>query len=358
MRGPVMLFSSKVSLSNLVSLCHTLRVGHGAGLSITDVFKQQARKGPLTLRPLLGRIADRLEQGDALEDVLRTQGAAFPPLFNSMVIVGEQTGNLPEIFRELERYYRMQLTLRREFIAQCIWPVIQLVGAIGVITMMILILGMIAPSEESAFDPLGFGVGIAGALRFLITVAVVLGGVVGIYFLATRGLGQKATVHRLLLSLPAIGPCLQALALSRLALALRLTMDSALSTPRAVKRSLWASGNAAYEEVADSVASDLKRGDDVHDALSKRGLFPEEFLMAVHSGEESGQLPEVMGRQAEHYHEEASLKLKILTRLASLAVWAGIALLIIWAILRIAMSISSFYSSIDPTDPDAFLRGG
>lgn len=344
------MFSSKVSLSNLVVLCQAFKVGHGAGLSITDVFKQQARKGPLAVRGMVGRIAERLEQGDALEDVLRTDGTAFPPLFISMVTVGEQTGNLPEIFRQLERYYRMQLTLRRQFLSQIVWPVIQLVAAIFVITLMILILGWIAESPEMAFDPLGFGVGLPGAARFLITVAVFFGGIFLIYFIATRALGQKAAVHRLLLSVPGVGPCMQALALSRLALALQLTMDSSLATPKAVKRSLWASGNAAYEATSESVVSDLKRGDELHDALSKPGVFPDEFLAAIHTGEVSGQLPEVMGRQSEHYHEDAQHKMTILTRLASFAVWGFVALLLIWAILRIAMKVAGIYDRAGSTD--------
>ena len=41
-----------------------------------------------------------------------------------------------------------------------------------------------------------------------------------------------------------------------------------------------------------------------------------------------------MGRQAEHYHEEASYKLTILTRLASFAVWGFVAILIIIFIFR------------------------
>src|SRR5262245_16504142 len=344
------MFSSKISLYSLVTLCQAFRVGHGAGLPLVDVFEQQGRKGPFAARPVVSKIAERLRAGDALEDVLRSYSGNFPPLFISMVTVGEQTGNLPEVFKELERYYRMQLTLRRQFLTQITWPVIQLVGSIFVISFMIIILGWIAPSEGKAFDPLGFGVGVPGALRFLATVACFFGGIALIYFIATRALGQKAAVHRFLLSVPGVGPCLQALALSRLCLALHLTMDSSLATPKAVKRSLWASGNGAYEACGDQVASDLKRGNEVSEALGKCSVFPEEFVQAVHSGEVSGQLPEVMGRQAELYHEEASMRLTVLNRIASFAVWAFIAAILVWGILRIAFSVSHIVDNAGSTD--------
>jgi type IV pilus assembly protein PilC len=344
------MFSSQLSLYNLVTLCGAFKVGLSAGLPLVDVFEQQGRKGPYAARSVISKIADRLRAGDALEDVLRSYSGSFPPLFISMVTVGEQTGNLPEIFRELERYYRMQLTLRRQFLTQITWPVIQLVGSIVVITLLIIILGWIAPSEGKAFDPIGFGVGTPGALRFLATVACFFGGIALVYFVATRALGQKAAVHRLLLSVPGVGPCLQALALSRLCLALHLTMDSSLATPKAVKRSLWASGNGAYEACGDKVASDLKRGKEISESLGKCSVFPEEFIQAVHSGEVSGQLPEVMGRQAELYHEEASTRLTILNRIASFAVWAFIAIILVVGILRIAMNISNVYENAGSTD--------
>lgn len=345
-----MLFSSRISLRSLAALCHAFRVGHGAGLSLVDVFRQQAQRGPSDARPALGRISERLDKGESLEDVLKTDGRAFPPLFVSMVAVGEQTGNLPEIFHELERYYREQLTLRRQFIAMSFWPVAQLIGAIVVITLMIIILGWIAPSEGKAFDPLGFGVGPAGAVKFLVTVAVFFGGLFVIYFLATRALGQKSTVHRFLLSVPVVGPCLQALALARLSLALKLTMDSSLHPAKAVKRSLWASGNGAYEACADSVATAVKAGTPITEALTECRVFPEDFLQAVHSGEETGQIPEVMARQAVHYQEEASLKMTILNRLATIGVWLFVAGLLIFMIFRMAFKILGIYDAAGSMD--------
>ncbi len=334
---------SPTSLSNMAALCHAFRVGHNAGLSLVEIFQQQARKGPLAARPLISRVAERLEQGVSLEDALKAEGSAFPPLFVSMATVGEQTGNLPEVFHELEKYYRAQLTLWREFIAHSVWPMIQLIAAIVVITLMILILGWLSNNPDRAFDPLGFGVGPVGAVKFLLSVAIFFGSLGLIYWVATRAMGQKVAVHRLLLQVPVIGPCLQAVALSRLARALKLTMDSSLAAHRAVQRSLLVSGNSAYEACADAVAAQIKRGREIAEVLRECDLFPEEFLQAIHTGEQTGELPEVMGRQADYYQEEAGRRMRTLTIVASFLVWLFVAALIIWAIFRIALSIFGVY---------------
>jgi type II secretory pathway component PulF len=333
-----MLFSSRLPLAALVSLCQAFRVSLAAGLSLVDVFRQQTRKGPLAARPVVGRIADRLDRGESIEDVLKDEGKHFPPLFVGMISVGERSGALPEVFRELENYYREQLTLRRQFLSQIVWPVIQFLGAIAVICFMLLILGILAGDDpKNAFDPIGLGVGMPGVLKFLTIVGFLLGGLVMIYLFATKVLGKTAAIHRFMLNVPVIGPCLHALALSRFCLALKLTMDSQLSTHKAMRRSLLATGNGAYEECADKASSAIKKGDDISQALTRCGVFPEDFLQIVATGEVSGQLPEVMGQQAGYYQEQASMRMKILTMFASFAVWGMVAVFIIFLIFRIAL---------------------
>src|SRR3954454_19415710 len=97
-----MLFSSAFPLDALATFCRMLRHGLGAGLSLVDVFRQQARRGPPSLRPTVERISSRLAQGDSLEEALKAEGQRLPPLFVSLAGVGEATGHLPEVFKELE----------------------------------------------------------------------------------------------------------------------------------------------------------------------------------------------------------------------------------------------------------------
>jgi type II secretory pathway component PulF len=338
-----MFFSSRVPLSALVTLCQAFRVGLSAGLPLVKVVQQQARRGPFASRAVLQRIGDRLEKGDSLEDVLKDEGQAFPPLFNGMVAVGEQAGGLPEVFRELERYYREMMSLKRRFWALAIWPIFQFCAGILTIVVMLLVLGWIAPSSESAFDPLGFGVGPVGAMKFLAAVGILLTGLFGLYYVTTRVLGKKAAVHRMLLSIPGIGGCMHALALTRFCLAMHLTMETSLPTAKALKKCFRATGNGAYEACADRVTGSLKRGKDVAEALTQCNIFPEEFLQIVANAEESGQLPEVMGQQVEHYQDVASTRLKVITMFANFGFWLLVAILIIWVIFRIALSIGGIY---------------
>jgi type II secretory pathway component PulF len=146
---------------------------------------------------------------------------------------------------------------------------------------------------------------------------------------------HKAAVDRFLLRLPAIGGCLEALAMARFCLGLRLTLGAGLPVKAAVKRSLDATGNAAYPARFEEAAAALRRGDDLATMLRACAIFPPDFLNIVESAEEGGRTPEVMEKQAEFYQEEASLRLKVLTRLGGFGVWAAVAILMIVMIFRI-----------------------
>lgn len=333
-----MFLSSRLSLSDLIELCRSLRHYLGAGLPLVAAFRQQAKRGTASVRPVAGRIADALEQGDSLEDALQGEQSAFPSLFVALTRVGEHTGMLAEVFTELEKYYLRQRKLWRQFLAQSTWPLIQFVLAIFVVAGLILIMGLIADSRGGQpLDPLGLGLaGPSGATIFLGVVFGVLAGLAAAYRLSTRRLHGAVAMAAFLLRLPALGPCLQALALARFCMALRLTTETGMSIVQAMRLSLSATGNSAFTAGGEAIETDLRRGEDLTRTLTKSGLFPEDFQHMLAVAEESGTLDQVLAHQAEHYQEEAGRRLAALTSLAGYGVYGLVALLIIVAIFRIA----------------------
>jgi type IV pilus assembly protein PilC len=342
-----MLFS-RLSLSALIELCRVLRHYLGAGLSLVDVFRQQSTRGPAAVRPVAGRIVLELEAGHSLEDALEREQGRFPPLFLSLASVGERTGMLPEVFGELERYFLRQKQLRQQFLARTAWPVLQFVLAIVVLALLIFFLGQLntLTPDGKRYDPLGLGLaGASGAAIFVGTIVGVLAGMFGLYLLLSRVLAGRATVSRWLLAVPALGPCLQALALGRFCLALRLTTETGMSVGKALRLSLRATGNSAFTAAGGVVSRTVREGDDLTLALTRTGLFPDDLLRIVSVAEASGTLAEVMKHQSDHYHEEASRRLAVLTAVAGYLVWGVVGTFIIVAIFRLYGSYLSLLST-------------
>ena len=62
---------STLPLSALVELCRVLRHNLGAGVSVREVFRQQAKRGPTAIRGLADEIARELDRGRDLRGVER-----------------------------------------------------------------------------------------------------------------------------------------------------------------------------------------------------------------------------------------------------------------------------------------------
>jgi type IV pilus assembly protein PilC len=334
-----MMFSSRLPLSALVPLCRSLRHYLSSGLTVHEAFAHLARKGPFAARGVCTRVLASLQRGDDLSAALKKEQAAFPPLVVAMVSVGEHSGMLAEIFGHLEDHFVRQQQLWNAFVSKITWPVVQLILAVFVIAGLIYFLGIIADMRGPGappYDPLGLGLsGASGAMIFLGVVVGIALGLCLLYFLLTRGLGGRASVSAFLLRLPAIGPCLQSLALARFCTAMRLTHETGMPVGKALQLSLRATGNPAWEAQASAVKAATMTGDDLTTILSRTGLFPDEFEQILSVAEMSGSISEVMEKQAEHYHEEAGRRLSTLTAVAGYAIWAGIAILIIIAIFRL-----------------------
>jgi type IV pilus assembly protein PilC len=340
--------SRRLPMSVLIELCRVLRHCVGAGLMLRDVFRMQARSGPAAGRPVCGRIADALEGGDDLQAALKHEPGVFPPLLVEMVGVAEHTGMLPEVFADLERYYTRQQKLWRTFLSHIFWPVTQLVLGVLVVALMVLILGFIAESRPGtpALDPLGLGLtGKRGALIILFGAAGVAASVVGAYFVVTRVFRKQSALDRWLLRLWVIGPCMEALALARFCLALKLTSETGMSIGGALKLSLKATGNGAFEGAIGVIVGCVRKGMDLTSALAGSGLFPVQFLHIMEVAEESGLLPDVMRRQADHYDEEAGRRLSALAAASAYAVWLVVGALMVWTIIRIFMMYISKITS-------------
>src|SRR5260370_42352653 len=85
-----MLFSKQLSLADLIEFCRVLRHNLSAGLTLRHVFRHQATRGPLAVRPVAGRISEQIEKGDSLEQALKGEKDRFPPIFLALATVGEE----------------------------------------------------------------------------------------------------------------------------------------------------------------------------------------------------------------------------------------------------------------------------
>jgi type IV pilus assembly protein PilC len=123
---------------------------------------------------------------------------------------------------------------------------------------------------------------------------------------------------------------------------MHVTFGAGMELKEALRLSLRAARNAEYADTADAVWTSIRRGSNLHDALAETASYPRDFLDTVEVGEQSGRLPEALGKLADQYEDEARSAMAILTKTLGFLVWLLVALLIIMMIFRIA----SFYIGV------------
>lgn len=326
--------SSKCPLPALVAWCRVLKHSLGAGLDPIKIFRQQGKSGPRALRSLALELADKLGKGESLEDALEPHRSVFPPLFVELVAVGEQSGRLEDTFSELADYYETSLRVQRDFRSQMAYPAIQFVAAVLIISGLILILGFLG----STMDPLGLGLtGIRGALIVLIVPFAIVGGILLMFKLSANNVQWRSRIEGAILWVPGWGPALLNFALHRFCIALRMTTEAAMRAEKVMHYSFRATANGAFMRGEERAVAVAKKGAEVHEALAASGApFPSDFQDMVVVAEESGEMSEVMERLAKNYQEEGSRKLKEAAQYTGWAIGGLVALMIIFAIFRIA----------------------
>ncbi|QEL18366.1 type II secretion system F family protein [Limnoglobus roseus] len=345
-----------LSTAALIEFTQSVRFFLSSGMTLRDTMRALAENGTRPARRAATAIGRDLAAGYGFPESLSRQGRKFPPLFRAMASVGDETGNLPEVMHDLEKYYDFQQQLQRQLRSQISWPVIQFTLALLVVTGLIYMLGQIpqtrppvrleAQTPEAVeklktamkaptLDPLGLGVGEDGAIRFLTLVVGTIAAAAVTFWVIRRLLRRRAFVERGLLWAPFLGPCLEAVALSRFCLAMKLMLKTSMSILDTIRLGYESTDNLAFVAAAPKSVGLLRRGNSVTTAMGATGLFPRRFMSSVAIGEESGHLAETLENQGAYYDDVARQRLALFNRLLATAVWLVVAGFVVVLIFRV-----------------------
>ena len=163
-----MLGEPRIGLKPLAALCRRLAISLGAGVDVRTVWMREAASAQGVGRRQLAKISQGVANGVSMSDSLKRTGKYFPEFFREIVRVGEESGHLPEVCRQLAAHYEHQLKLRRALCASLTWPLVELTLALTVVGIVIWVMGAIPQLAKNKVDLFGFGLmGTQGLLVYL-----------------------------------------------------------------------------------------------------------------------------------------------------------------------------------------------
>jgi type IV pilus assembly protein PilC len=115
--------------------------------------------------------------------------------------------------------------------------------------------------------------------------------------------------------IPLFGPLISKFSLSRFSRIFSSLNASGLPIMKTLDISSETVGNVYYARSLRKVTEEVKRGENLSDALARAGIFPPLLHQMVTVGETTGKLDEVLGKVSDYYDQDVEYAIKRFTTL-------------------------------------------
>ncbi len=311
---------AKLSMNQLINFSEQLATMLEAGLPLSralEVSGRQARgRAAVAVRTLRGLI----EKGATFTDALEQSGV-FPDFYVRLAEVGESGGALDRVIADLADFYSFKRSLRRDFISRIVFPVLQYVFAVAVVTAALFILRHLGSDAGNPAWVAGVGYGLPAAL-------------VLVYYGLLKPLAGARPLHEVALRVPMIREIVLSLALARFSRVMHLTFEAGMPIAEGVERAMQVTENGAFAARAGRARRAIDAGRPLTGALQEARVFPAEFTDVVQVAEEAGKLSERFAWLTEHYTDRARFAMRAFVSVLSRLVWVLVAVVMVIFIFR------------------------
>ncbi|HEV3166345.1 MAG TPA: type II secretion system F family protein [Isosphaeraceae bacterium] len=342
------LIFGSVSTAHLANFCRQFGSYLDAGVDLMKALSSLEQQFARTaLGPVISRLALSVRRGEALAEAMAREPAAFDTLFINMMRVAEARGGVPETLRRMAEHYEARLRLFRQARSAMIYPVIVIIVASGVIALLtIVVLPIFADSLKDMAGPRGTA-SLPMPSRVLLWLAAFtgrfgwwllpLGVVVGFFALRRfyRTTAGKGALDELALYVPVLGKLMRKIDTTRFARTLGVLLDGGVDIGASLDLTADVVFLAPYRRALKGVREVVMEGTELSDALRATSRFDPDVIAIVNSGEETGKLPESLGRLADDYEEQVTYMVKNLGTLVQpliMIFMGGVVLFIILAV--------------------------
>jgi type IV pilus assembly protein PilC len=295
------LLKQRVKTSELVLFSRQLALLLESGLGIVQSLELlQSQTGDRQLRKVLVQVVSDIRGGDPLSVSLSRHPHVFSRIYQKMLAVGEQTGNLEQVLRNLATFIEKQSAAMSKLKAALTYPAI--VSVLAVVVMIIMIT-FVLPPILGMFTSLKGEVPITTKLLLAMVglfqhyglhmlVVVLAAGFVGYTYSKTpTGHYYRDLV---MLKLPIIGRINIISELARCCRSMSLLFKAGLPLPDIMTLASQASGNHVLAKALGEVEKDMLQGEGLSAPMRKRWVFLPLMVEMTKVGETTGRIQTVL----------------------------------------------------------------
>ncbi|MFY9493437.1 MAG: type II secretion system F family protein, partial [Minisyncoccia bacterium] len=259
--------------------------------------------------------------GKSFYDAASDHKNVFPPVFISMIQVGEASGKLEETLKLATRHLRREYALKRKIRGALAYPAV-VVGAMAAVGTLMII--FVLPQLAATFSELNIELPLSTKIifgltdfivRFWYLVVVILAAAAYVFYFFSQKteLGRKA-VDMTFLKFPIFADLTKKLNSARLARTLSSLLSGGVPLIEALKITAATLNNFFYRRAVSAAIPEVEKGRTLASVLARYpNLFPPVVTEMAAVGEETGSLTVILKELARFFENEVSISTKSLS---------------------------------------------
>lgn len=314
------LLEQKVGLDEMIIFSRQMYSLLKAGIPIIRAIKGLSENAShKRFQEILKDIADQLEQGRSLSSAMVKYEKVFTRLTISVVVVGENTGKLDDVFLQLALYFEREQETRKRIKSALRYPTFVLIAL--AIAMFILNL-FVVPVFTQMFERFDTELPIMtrvliGTSNFFVNywwliLIVLIATIISVkqYVNSTNG---RLKWDKFKLKLPVVGSIIERSLLARYSRSFSMILRAGVPLTAGLSLTADAVDNAHMQMRIKTMRQGIEKGDSLLRVSKNSDLFSTLVLQMIAVGEETGRLEQLLEESADYYEREVDFDLKSLT---------------------------------------------
>ena len=260
---------------------------------------------------VLQTIIDDIEGGKTFSLALSEHPQIFDKVYVTLVRVGEETGNLPEVLRDLAETIRWQDELASHSRKIMIYPVIVTIVVTGVVCfLMMYLMPQLLPfiknigSEVPAYTKVLMSVSGAFVNYWYVIFSLPVILFILLKSAARNNVAVRYYIDGIKLKIWLIGPLVSKIKLARFANYFAMMYSSGITVLDALGISEDMVDNLVLEDSINKARAGIAEGSQISESFESSGVFPSMIVRMLKVGEDTGAMDEALLNVSYFYNRE------------------------------------------------------
>lgn len=340
------LFQRGISTTELALITRQLATLVQASLPLDEVLTAVANQSEKQrIRSMMYAVRSRVMEGHTLAAGLSEFPKVFSDLYCATVDAGERSGHLDTVLERLADYTESQQELQGKVRQALIYPGFLSIFAVAIV---IFLMTNIVPQVVSVFEDIGQE--LPALTRALITISdfVIAYGIYLLIVVVALIIGIRALLkqpryleryHRWLLRVPIIQKLVRGLNTALFTRTFSILNGSGVNVLESMRISAQVVVNLPMRNAILQATERVREGSGIKKSLDQSKLFPPMTLQLIASGENSGNLEEMLDRAATQQEREQVTLIAYIVGIFEPAIILTMGILVLLIVLGILLPI-------------------